>query len=82
MAAKRKTGGGGLKGFFSRASKSFMGGGLYAKDKSTWFAEKLCRIGFIVATTSIVVLMPLVFEIAREGQVRQWMERQTRLHYL
>ena len=27
------------------------------------------NIGFMVATTSIVVLMPLIFEIMREGQV-------------
>ena len=70
MVAKRQTNGGGLKGFFSRASKSFMSGGLYTKDKSYWLAEKLAKVGFIIATTSIVVLMPLVFEIAREGQVR------------
>jgi hypothetical protein len=69
MSPKSKSANGGLKGFFSRASKSFMSGGLYSKEKSTWLAEKLCRIGFILATTSIVLLMPLVFEIAREGQV-------------
>jgi len=69
MAAKSKSGGGGLKGFLTRASKSFMSGGLYTWDKSYWLAEKLARVGFILATTSIVVLMPLVFEIAREGQV-------------
>lgn len=59
-----------MKGFFSRASKSFLTGGLFAKDTSFWAAEKLCKVGFMVATVSIVVLMPLVFEIAREGQVR------------
>ena len=72
MAPKRKSNekGGGLKGFFTRASKSFLAGGLYTKDKSYWLAEKLAKVGLIVATTSIVVLLPLVFEIAREGQVR------------
>jgi len=74
MSSNKKSGSGGLKGFFSRASKSFMSGGLYTKDKSNWIAEKLCRIGFIVATTSIVLLMPLVFEIAREGQVSELSE--------
>lgn len=69
MAISKRKEGGGLKGFLSRASKSFLTGGLYAKDKSYWAAEKLCKFGFIVATTSLVVLMPLVFEIAREGQV-------------
>lgn len=68
MAAKRKSNGG-LKGFFSRASKSFKTGGLYARDQSLWLTEKLMKLGLIIATTSIVVLMPLVFEIAREGQV-------------
>mmetsp|Transcript_4574 Transcript_4574/g.6681 ORF Transcript_4574/g.6681 Transcript_4574/m.6681 type:complete len:110 (-) Transcript_4574:237-566(-) len=69
MAPKKQAGGGGLKGFFSRAGKSFMTGGLFAQEKSIWAAEKICRIGFILATTSIVVFMPLVFEIAREGQM-------------
>eukprot|EP00553_Chaetoceros_curvisetus_P015455 CAMPEP_0204651752 /NCGR_PEP_ID=MMETSP0718-20130828/13910_1 /ASSEMBLY_ACC=CAM_ASM_000674 /TAXON_ID=230516 /ORGANISM="Chaetoceros curvisetus" /LENGTH=108 /DNA_ID=CAMNT_0051675593 /DNA_START=73 /DNA_END=396 /DNA_ORIENTATION=- len=69
MAPKRKEGSGGLKGFFTRAGKSFMTGGLFARDQSVWMAEKLAKIGFIVATTSIVVFMPLVFEIAREGQM-------------
>ena len=72
MAISKRKEGGGLKGFLSRASKSFLTGGLYAKDKSYWAAEKLCKFGFIVATTSLVVLMPLVFEIAREGQVRAY----------
>jgi len=27
------------------------------------------NVGFVVATTSIVVLMPLIFEIMREGQM-------------
>ncbi len=31
---------------------------------------KGARIGFIVATTVMVTFMPLMFEIAREGQVR------------
>lgn len=71
MTLKKKSNtGGGMKGFFSRASKSFLTGGFYAKDTSYWVAEKLCKVGFMVATISIVVLMPLVFEIAREGQVR------------
>mmetsp|Transcript_34308 Transcript_34308/g.41048 ORF Transcript_34308/g.41048 Transcript_34308/m.41048 type:complete len:113 (+) Transcript_34308:198-536(+) len=60
---------GGLKGFFRKAGKSFYTGGLFATDQSVWMAEKLCKIGFIIATTSIVALMPLIFEIAREGQM-------------
>lgn len=32
-------------------------------------AKMAGNVGFVVATTSIVVLMPLIFEIMREGQV-------------
>jgi len=60
---------GGIKGFFLKAGRSFHTGGLFATEKSYWLAEKLCRVGFIVATTSIVAIMPLIFEIAREGQM-------------
>ena len=42
---------------------------MYTKDKSSWVAQKLARIGFIFATTCIVAFMPLVFEISREGQM-------------
>mmetsp|Transcript_10707 Transcript_10707/g.19399 ORF Transcript_10707/g.19399 Transcript_10707/m.19399 type:complete len:110 (+) Transcript_10707:135-464(+) len=60
---------GGIKGFLSRAGKSFFAGGLYFKEKS-WMAAKMAgNVGFVVATTSIVVLMPLIFEIMREGQM-------------
>ena len=61
---------GGLKGFFLRAGKSFYSGGVFAKDTSLWAAKLLGRVGFVVATTSMVVLMPLVFEIGRETQVK------------
>lgn len=61
---------GGLKGFFIKAGKSFYTGGIFAKDQSYKAAEILCRFGFIFATTCIVAFVPLVFEIAREGQVR------------
>jgi hypothetical protein len=60
---------GGLKGFFSRAGASFYSGGLFVKEKSWMVAQYAGKIGFVVATTSIVVLMPLIFEIMREGQV-------------
>jgi hypothetical protein len=60
---------GGLKGFFTKAGKSFYSGGMFASDASYKVAEKLCKLGFIFATTCIVVFVPLVFEIAREGQM-------------
>lgn len=69
MVAKRKSGTGGLKGFFTNAASSFSTGGAFLKDKSTWLAEKLAKAGFIVATASFVILMPLIFEISREGQM-------------
>ena len=69
MAAKKSSGGGGIKGFLTRAGSSFYAGGLYAREKGMWLAQKAGRIGFIIATTSIVTLMPLIFEITREGQV-------------
>lgn len=61
---------GGIKGFFQKAAKSFKSGGIFAKDTVTWLGTKGARIGFIVATTVMVTFMPLMFEIAREGQVR------------
>ena len=62
---------GGIKGFITRAGASFYAGGLFAKEKGWVWAKKAGNFGFMVATTSIVVLMPLIFEIMREGQVRQ-----------
>jgi hypothetical protein len=61
---------GGLKGFFYRAGASFYSGGIYVKEKSYMLASIAGKVGFVVATTSIAVLMPLIFEIMREGQVR------------
>lgn len=61
---------GGLKGFFLNAGKSFYTGGQFAKDQSYKLAVMACKFGFIFATTCIVAFVPLVFEIAREGQVR------------
>ena len=60
---------GGIKGFLLRASSSFYAGGMFMKDKGWIVAKKAGNLGFMVATTSIVVLMPLIFEIMREGQV-------------
>lgn len=60
---------GGIKGFFTNAYKSFSEGGGVAKDWSLWAAGTAAKVGFIIATTSMVVFMPLLFEIGREGQV-------------
>lgn len=72
MAKKTSSGKGGIKGFFSRATHSFYSGGIFARDTSLWLSEKLLTLGFVIATTSLVTLMPLIFEIAREGQVCIW----------
>ena len=61
---------GGLKGFFERAGKSFYQGGLLAKDWSRSAAQFGAKWGLILASTSMVILMPLIFEINREVQVR------------
>mmetsp|Transcript_19505 Transcript_19505/g.39118 ORF Transcript_19505/g.39118 Transcript_19505/m.39118 type:complete len:108 (-) Transcript_19505:193-516(-) len=60
---------GGIKGFLTRAGVSFYAGGLFMKEKGWIWAKKAGNVGFMVATTSIVVLMPLIFEIMREGQM-------------
>eukprot|EP00542_Grammatophora_oceanica_P019014 CAMPEP_0194048808 /NCGR_PEP_ID=MMETSP0009_2-20130614/28608_1 /TAXON_ID=210454 /ORGANISM="Grammatophora oceanica, Strain CCMP 410" /LENGTH=111 /DNA_ID=CAMNT_0038694797 /DNA_START=104 /DNA_END=439 /DNA_ORIENTATION=+ len=59
---------GGIKGFFQRAGKSFWQGGMWSKDTGLWLAKKAAYVGFVVATTSMVTLMPLLFEIGRERQ--------------
>ena len=61
---------GGLKGFFIKAGKSFYQGGLVAKDWSYTAAQFGAKWGLILASTSMVILMPLRFEINREVQVR------------
>lgn len=67
MAAKKAKTTGGIKGFLERASSSFAKGGLMAQKYSWILAKKAGSVGFIVATTSIVVMLPLIFEISRES---------------
>ena len=66
--------GGGLKGLLLRTSAWAYETGLYARDKGSeslkWVVKKGGNLAFALATTSMIVLMPLLFEIAREGQVR------------
>ena len=57
---------GGIKGFFTKAGKSFESAGLWAKDASSWILQKGGRVGLAIATTSMCILMPLIFEINRE----------------
>mmetsp|Transcript_116666 Transcript_116666/g.326359 ORF Transcript_116666/g.326359 Transcript_116666/m.326359 type:complete len:112 (-) Transcript_116666:317-652(-) len=66
MASSSEMPVGGIKGFFMKAGKSFYSGGLLAKDWSWWIAQKGGTIGLVLASTSMVILMPLIFEINRE----------------
>jgi hypothetical protein len=70
MASLSKSGG--LKGLIQRTGKFFYAGGLYARDAAKVGYKLGGSVAFAVATTSMVVLMPLLFEIAREGQVRHF----------
>jgi hypothetical protein len=57
---------GGIKGFFAKAGKSFWSAGQLAKDASSWIVQRGGRVGLAIATTSMCILMPLIFEINRE----------------
>ena len=56
-----------------RAGSSFHQFGMFAREKSLFVSKKLLQVGLIIATTSMVVFMPLLFEIGRETQVRKMM---------
>jgi hypothetical protein len=57
-----------------QTGRLFYAGGMYARDTGmVWLKHGYIyggHISFFLATTSMIVLMPLMFEIAREGQVR------------
>ena len=65
---------GGLKGLLQRGGTWAYETGVYTRDKGSeslkWIVKKGGNLAFALATTSMIVLMPLLFEIAREGQVR------------
>jgi len=75
MASSKKTmnsgkaAAGGIKGFIQRAGNSFYAGGMWAKDWAFWTAKQGGKFGFIIATTTFVTLLPLIYEISRETQV-------------
>lgn len=48
--------GSGLKGFLTRAGKSFYSGGVWAKDWVFWTAQKSGSVGFLLATTSVRIV--------------------------
>ena len=69
-----KSSGGGLKGLLQSTGKAVYAAGLLARDYGTVAARWSYRYGgglaFVMATTSMIVLMPLMFESSREVQVR------------
>lgn len=70
--SKESKAAGGIKGFLQKTGKA----GLWAFETGNSLAQWTYRYGgkaaFVLATTSMVVLMPLLFEITREGQVGGW----------
>lgn len=69
----RNTKSGGLKGFFQRTGRFCYSTVVTIRGQSkVWMKTGYHLIGstaFGIATTSMIVLMPLLFEIAREAQV-------------
>jgi len=65
---------GGLKGLIVWAGDFLLGNYALVREKGGALAKAGYKYGgsvaFALATTSMVVFMPLLFEIAREGQVR------------
>ena len=65
---------GGLKGLLQMTGKSIFTAGVIVRDYGTIAARWGYKIGgnvaFVMATTSMIVLMPLIFESTREVQVR------------
>jgi len=70
--AKKKTAGG-LKGLIQSTGTAVYAAGVLARDYGTVAARFSYQYGgslaFAVATTSMIVLMPLMFESSREVQV-------------
>jgi len=62
---------GGIKGFFQKASVSFTKGGTWLSTQTLWLGQKALYVGFVIASTSFITLMPLLIEIGREVQVRK-----------
>lgn len=64
---------GGLKGLLQTTGKTIFSAGVTIRDYGTIAARWGYKIGgnvaFVMATTSMIVLMPLIFESTREVQV-------------
>ena len=79
--AGTKEKGGGIKGFFNRAASSFQQGFQFSREWSYWFAQKGGTVGLFLASTSMVVLMPLIFEINREITVCRFSADDQKRHF-
>ena len=68
---------GGLKGLFQSTGKAVYAAGVLARDYGTvaarWSYQYVGGLAFALATTSMIVLMPLMFESSREVQVRVYL---------
>ncbi len=58
-----------IQGLLRCAERVISQGGRFLKEASTWMAKVTAKAGFILATTSMVVIMPLLLEIGRDTQV-------------
>jgi hypothetical protein len=70
---------GGVKGAVRRGAAWCLEAAAAVRDRGRgvlkWGVKVGGTVSFALATTSMIVLMPLLFEIAREGQVRSTIDR-------
>mmetsp|Transcript_10010 Transcript_10010/g.13223 ORF Transcript_10010/g.13223 Transcript_10010/m.13223 type:complete len:114 (+) Transcript_10010:106-447(+) len=64
---------GGIKGFFQRTGKVVHSAGMacvqFGSTGALWAYKWGGSTAFVVATSSVLVFMPLLFEIGREGEM-------------
>ena len=72
MSKESRSGSGGIKGMIQRTGKFVHSTGTWVAHAGATAAMFTYKWGgqaaFVVATSSVLVLMPLLFEIAREGE--------------
>eukprot|EP00522_Entomoneis_paludosa_P018314 CAMPEP_0172453198 /NCGR_PEP_ID=MMETSP1065-20121228/10633_1 /TAXON_ID=265537 /ORGANISM="Amphiprora paludosa, Strain CCMP125" /LENGTH=115 /DNA_ID=CAMNT_0013205373 /DNA_START=12 /DNA_END=359 /DNA_ORIENTATION=- len=73
MSSSTSPSGGGLKGFLTRTGKVVHNTGTYifqvGSSAAMWTYKWGGSTAFVVATSSVLVFMPLLFEIGREGEM-------------
>ena len=71
MSTQSRPAAGGIKGFIQRTGKLVIGTGTWIAQTGAMFTYKWGgHAAFVIATSSVLVLMPLLFEISREGEAR------------